>query len=228
MPLEPVHYCAADRVKEMTDTMSLIEHFTYIGIFCILILGGLGFPFPEDGVLIIAGILIAQDVIRPVPTIAIVYPSIIIADFILYSIGKKYGRAVIYHRRFSSLISAATLTRLEAKFNRRGLLMIVAGRHMAGLRVPIFMISGMVGITRLKFLLVDAISAVFSVTITVGLGYFAGNSLLIIKRNMARVDHIIILALTALVLGVILISFFRRRKKEKYLSREHKSQVYKI
>ncbi len=212
-------------VRRMTDAMSLIEHFTYIGIFCILILGGLGFPFPEDGVLIMAGVLIAQNVIRPIPAIAVIYSAVIMADFTLYSLGRKYGKGIIHHGRFSYLISADTISRLEAKFYRYGSLMIAAGRHMAGLRVPIFLISGTVGIPRLKFLLVDSISAIFSISITIGLGYFAGNSLAIVKRNVAKVDHIIIIVVTALILGIIVFSFFKRRKKEKYLSRQNESRV---
>lgn len=66
----------------------------YFGILCLLILGGLGLPFPEDGVLIMGGLLIAHDVIKLFPALLIIYPSLLIADFMLYSIGRKYGRMV--------------------------------------------------------------------------------------------------------------------------------------
>lgn len=203
----------------MTDVIPFIEHFTYIGIFCILILGGLGFPFPEDGVLIVTGFLMAQHVINFFPSILIVYPSVLVADLILYSIGRRYGRNIVRHKRFSAIISAPTLARLEEKINRWGVLMVAAGRHMAGLRVPVFLISGIVGVPRLKFLLVDSISAVFSISFSLGLGYFAGNSLSVLKRDMARVDHILVLAGTTAVIVFILASFFRHRRKERSLSR---------
>lgn len=198
--------------------VSLIEHFTYIGICCILILGGFGFPVPEDSVLIITGLLIAQDVIALLPSILIIYPSVLISDFILYSIGRKYGKNIVHHKKFSVIISAPTLAKFEQKFNRWGVLMIVAGRHVAGLRTPIFLISGIVGVRRLKFLLVDAISAVFSISGMLALGYFAGNSLLVLKRNMARVDHIVIVAIAAIIMGSILIGYYKYRKREKKLS----------
>lgn len=78
----------------MFGPSTVILHFTYIGIFCLLILGGLGFPFPEDGILTISGLLIAHGVIKLTPAFLIMYPSLLIADFILYSIGRKYGRMV--------------------------------------------------------------------------------------------------------------------------------------
>ncbi|HOC46105.1 MAG: DedA family protein [Syntrophorhabdaceae bacterium] len=209
----------------MTDVIPFIEHFTYIGIFCILILGGLGFPFPEDGVLIVTGFLMAQHVINFFPSILIVYPSVLVADLILYSIGRRYGRNIVRHKRFSAIISAPTLARLEEKINRWGVLMVAAGRHMAGLRVPVFLISGIVGVPRLKFLLVDSISAVFSISFSLGLGYFAGNSLSVLKRDMARVDHILVLAGTTAVIVFILASFFRHRRKERSLSRADKRAV---
>jgi membrane protein DedA with SNARE-associated domain len=116
----------------MVDPGALIHHFTYLGIFCLLILGGLGFPFPEDGVLIMSGLLISHGVITLAPALLVIYPSLLIADFVLYTIGRKYGRMVVEHKRFSKLVSAATLSRLEQKFTRWGAWMVFLGRHFVG------------------------------------------------------------------------------------------------
>ncbi|MEN6615318.1 MAG: DedA family protein [Syntrophorhabdus sp.] len=203
--------------ETIINTGGLIEHFTYIGIFCLLILGGVGFPFPEDGVIIIAGVLIAQQVINFIPAIAIIYPSVLLADFILYSIGRRYGKAVLRHKRFSKIISEITYNKFEVQFNRWGSLMIVAGRHLAGLRAPIFLASGMVGVSRLKFVLVDSVSAIFSVSIMLGIGYFGGSSLAKLSKRIAHADHLIILIITACITVLIIISFFRHRRKERLL-----------
>ena len=118
----------------MIDPGTVIQHFTYIGIFCLLILGGVGFPFPEDAVLIMSGLLIAHGVIKLTPAVLIIYPSLLIADFILYSIGRKYGRMVVEHKIFSKIVSPATLSRFEEKFTRWGALMVFLGRHFVGFR----------------------------------------------------------------------------------------------
>jgi membrane protein DedA with SNARE-associated domain len=199
----------------MVDAGTVIQHFTYIGIFCLLILGGLGFPFPEDGVLIMSGLLIAQGVIKLGPALLFIYPSLLIADFILYSIGRKYGRMVVEHKRFSKIVSPATLSRLEEKFMRWGALMVFLGRHFVGFRAPIFLISGVMRISRTKFLIADGLSAIITISITLGLGYLGGNSLMILKRDITRIDYILILAIVILVAGWILLRYFRDRRKSK-------------
>jgi membrane protein DedA with SNARE-associated domain len=199
----------------MVEPGMFIQHFTYIGIFCLLILGGLGLPFPEDGVLIVSGLLIAQDVIKLVPALFVIYPSLLIADFILYSIGRKYGRMVVEQKRFSKIVSPATLSKLEEKFTRWGALTIFLGRHFVGFRAPIFLISGVMRISRLKFLIADGLSAIITISINLGLGYLGGNSLMILKRDITRTDYILILALVILVAGWIILRYFRDRRRIK-------------
>jgi len=197
----------------MVDPAVVIQHFTYIGIFCLLILGGLGFPFPEDGVLIMSGLLIAHSVIKLIPALFVIYPALLIADFLLYSIGRKYGRMVVEHKRFSKIVSSDTLSRLEEKFTRWGALMVFLGRHFVGFRAPIFLISGVMRISRTKFLIADGLSAIITISITLGLGYLGGNSLMMLKRDITRTDYILILALVILVAGWIILRYFRDRRK---------------
>lgn len=199
----------------MVDPGTVIQHFTYIGIFCLLILGGLGLPFPEDGVLIMSGLLIAQGVIHLVPALFVIYPSLLIADLILYSIGRKYGRMIIEHKRFSKIVSPVALSRFEEKFTRRGALMVFLGRHFVGFRAPIFLIAGVMRISRPKFLIADGVSAIITVSITLGLGFLGGNSLMILKRDITRRDDILILALVILVASWIILRYFRDRRKLK-------------
>ena len=51
----------------MPDLMSLTQHFPYVGLFILLILGGLGLPFPEDATLILCGFLLFHGTVKPVP-----------------------------------------------------------------------------------------------------------------------------------------------------------------
>ena len=199
----------------MIDPGTVIQQFTYMGIFCLLILGGLGLPFPEDGVLIMSGLLIAQGVIKLTPALLTIYPALLIADFILYSIGRKYGRMVVEHKRFSKIVSPAVLARLEEKFTRWGALTVFLGRHFVGFRAPIFLISGVTRISRIKFLIADGLSAIITISIMLGLGYLGGNSLTILKKDITRVDYILILALVILVAGWIILRYFRDRRKSK-------------
>jgi membrane protein DedA with SNARE-associated domain len=90
----------------MLEVTTLIDHFPYLGVFLLLILGGIGLPFPEDTTLILSGFLIAHYVMKPLPAFLVIYPSLLMTDFLLYLIGKKYGRRVVEHKRFRKVISS--------------------------------------------------------------------------------------------------------------------------
>ena len=57
----------------MFEATTLVEHFPYIGIFLLLVLGDMGLPFPEDATLILSGFLIVQKVTKPLTTLLVAY-----------------------------------------------------------------------------------------------------------------------------------------------------------
>src|SRR4030042_6946744 len=97
----------------MEETSLLTQQFPYLGIFILLILGGIGLPFPEDATLLLSGVLGAQGVIRPVSAILVVYSGLLLTDFFLYMVGRKYGRRVVENRKFRKILSPETLSNIE-------------------------------------------------------------------------------------------------------------------
>ena len=186
-----------------------IEHFPYLGMFILLILGGVGLPFPEDATLILCGLLISTQVVRPIPALLTVYAGLLIADLTLHFIGRKYGRQIVTHRRFRKIISPERLSFLEKKFNRIGLLLILLGRHVAGLRAQIFLVSGIMRMPTLKFFIADAVSSIFTMALMIGAGYWGGNSLKFLRRGLVRIEHIAILVI---IFSIIIYSFYRYLK----------------
>ena len=195
--------------NNMPDLSGLIEHFPYLGLFMLLILGGIGLPFPEDTTLILGGFLISTHVIKPVPALLVIYTGLLIADLFLYFVGKKYGRMIVNHKRFRKIISPERLSSLESRFNRSGVFVILVGRHLVGLRAQIFLAAGVMRMSVVKFLMADAVSAIFTIAIMAGAGYLGGNSLEIIKRDITRYEHIGILAL---IISLIIYLIFRYLK----------------
>ncbi|MEW6110282.1 MAG: DedA family protein, partial [Nitrospirota bacterium] len=161
----------------MHNFPGLIEHFPYTGLFLLLILGGIGFPFPEDTTLILCGFLISTHVVKPVPALLVIYSGLLIADLFLYFVGKKYGRKIITHKRFRKIVSPERLAALEDKFNKRGIFVVLFGRHLVGLRPQIFLVAGVMRMSALKFIMADAVSSIFTIALMAGAGYMGGNSL---------------------------------------------------
>jgi len=186
-----------------------IEHFPYLGLFLLLILGGIGLPFPEDATLILCGILISTQVVRPIPALLTVYVGLLMADLTLHFIGRKYGRQIVTHRWFHKWISPERLSFLEEKFNRRGILFILLGRHLAGLRAQLFLASGILRMPTLKFLASDAVSSLFTMALMIGAGYWGGNILKFLKGGLVRIEHIAVLVI---IVSIIIYSFMRYLK----------------
>jgi membrane protein DedA with SNARE-associated domain len=193
----------------MSEIPSLVDQFPYLGLYLLLVLGGIGFPFPEDTTLILCGFLWAHEVVRPLPALVVVYSGMLSADYFLYFVGRKYGRAVVKHKRFQKFISPERVALLEEKFRKRGTLVILIGRHILGLRAQLFLVAGIMRMSRLKFLSTDGLSAVITLCIMVGTGYIGGYSLQKIEKDISRIGY---LAMFLLIVSLAVYFFLRYLK----------------
>ncbi len=179
-----------------------MAHFPAVGLFVLLVLGGLGFPFPEDATLILCGVLIATGVVKPLAGLIASYAGLISMDLFLFHIGKKYGTKVTSAKRFSKILTQERLLKLEQKFSRWGIFFLVIGRQLVGLRAQIFLACGTLRMPSFKFLAADMASALITMAIMVGIGYAGGNSINSLSRNIHRIGD------AAVVLVVVSIFFF--------------------
>jgi membrane protein DedA with SNARE-associated domain len=193
---------------------AIMEHFPYIGLFILLILGGIGFPFPEGVTLIGGGFLISTSVVQPIPALFIAYSGVLIGDILAYSLGRKYGRMIVANKMFRRIISPERLSMLEDRFNKWGILFVLIGGRLIG---EIFLVAGIMRMPLLKFLTVDAISSLFTIAIWVGIGYTGGYSLQVIKKDITRVEHIAILLIIILIVIWLLFRYFKSRQNKNIL-----------
>ena len=195
---------------------TIIHQFPYVGLFVLLVLGVIGFPFPEDAILILCGFLIASGVVKPAPALIVVASGMLMTDYFLYYVGRKYGRKVVAHRRFRKIISARREVRLEKIFRRWGVLAILLGRHLVGLRSQIFLVAGILRMPRARFVLADAASSIVTMTIMVGAGYWGGSTLDLIKKDMEEAQYalIILIAIIAVALLIWRIAVGKLRSDE--------------
>jgi len=196
----------------MDQTTSLIQPSPFMGIFLLLILGTLGLPFPEDTTLILSGFLMAQDIIQSLPALLIIYPTLLMTDFLLYWIGKRYGRRVVEHKIFHRILSLNRLLKLEEKFQKWGIWVVFFGRPLLGVRAQIFLVAGVMRMPARKFLLADALSALITMAIMIGIGYFGGSQIQLLKEDLARMNRMIMFSVVLIFLGWSLFRYFRRKK----------------
>jgi len=192
---------------------AILQQFPYLGLFGLLILGGIGLPFPEDTTLILCGFLLANGVVKPLPAFIIVYSGVLITDLVLYFVGKKYGRMVVTRERFKSILPQRKFLKLEETFNRWGILVLLFGRHIIGLRAQVLLVSGVMRMSLLKFVVTDAVSSSFTIAFMVGAGYLGGNSLLIIRKDISSIEHLAIFLVVAFLALFFIYRYFRTVRK---------------
>lgn len=162
--------------------MSIAQQFPYVGFFLLLVLGSIGLPVPEEATLLLGGYMIAQGTVEIVPALLFIYTGLLVSDFIIYYAGRKYGRALLLHSRIQRILPEASRLKIEAGFNKHGLLLILLGRHIIGFRTKLFLVAGSMGLSPAKFLAIDSVAALISMTIIVTLGY-TGNDLVDVVRQ---------------------------------------------
>ena len=197
----------------MFQVSPIIGQFPYAGLLLLLFLGEIGLPFPEDTTLILAGFLAAQGVTELVPTLLVVYFGLLITDFSLYLVGKKFGRKLFEHRKLQKILSPDRLSWLEQKFEKWGVWVIFTGRHVVGIRAQIFLAAGVSRMSSVRFFLADALSAVFTVMIMVGIGYFGGNSIQALRKDVSKIGHYLVLAFILWLCGWLVYRSIRNRHK---------------
>ena len=197
----------------MDTLLTVLAQAPYLGIFTMLLLGGIGLPVPEDVTLILCGFLLSQELITAVRALAVVYTGLLIADSLLYSFGLRFGRTIVEHKRFRRLLPPEKLEELETKFRSGGSTLILFGRHIAGLRIQLFLAAGILRMPYGRFLLADALSAIMTMTVMIGIGYAAGSSLQVILKDMRRLEHLAVVVVLTAVTVLLLIRYFRGRKR---------------
>jgi membrane protein DedA with SNARE-associated domain len=196
----------------MFENTLLIQHFPYLGLFILLILGTFGLPFPEDGILLLSGFLTAQNIIKPLPAFFVIYSGLLMTDLLLYSVGKKYGRRLVEHKTFHKIITNDRLSKLEIKFRKWGVLIVFFGRHLLGLRAQIFLVAGVLKMSWKKFLIVDGTAALLTITLWGGLGYVGGSSVHTLGKKITNLEQIVVVILAISVGSLLLLRYLKKRR----------------
>jgi membrane protein DedA with SNARE-associated domain len=190
-----------------------IEHFTYLGLFAVLTLCGLGLPIPEDVVLLTGGYLVHRGITRYPITLAVSLLGVVVGDNSLFFLGRHFGTRLV---RYFSLGRGrkSQIERIEAFMQRYGHRAIFYARFLAGLRALVYLSAGSFGVRPTVFLLYDLVGALISVPIVVTLGYVFGKQLESLVRYLGGFERLILIVaiLSVAVYGTRL--FVLRKPKE--------------
>jgi len=188
-----------------------LEHFTYAGLFAILILAGMGVPFPEDLTIILSGYLAYKAVIHLPAVIPIAIVGVVLGDYLIYLTGKRFGKQVAKIWPFRRFLTSARQARVRWFFKHYGNGSIFIVRFLSGVRAAVHLSAGIGQMNPWKFLWMDGLAALVSVPIFAGIGYYFGERIDRIIEIVREVETgLLITAAVGLSALLVLIALYRR------------------
>lgn len=186
-----------------------IEHFTYLGLFVVLLMCGLGLPIPEDVALLAGGYLAHREITRYPITLAIALVGVVAGDNSLFFLGRHFGTSLVRYFGITRPGRQIQIERIREFMNRHGHRAIFYARFLAGLRALIYVSAGSFGVPPSRFLIYDLAGAVISVPIVVTLGYVFGGELESAVRFIGGFERFIwiVLLLSLAVYGTRMLVF---------------------
>lgn len=168
-----------------------IEHFTYVGLFVVLLLCGMGLPLPEDVVLLAGGYLAHRGIIRYPATLLISFLGVVAGDNMLFFFGRRVGTGLLAYFGLKRPGSREQVQRMQSFMRRHSHLTIFYARFLAGFRALIYLSAGSLGVKPKTFLFFDMLGALVSVPVVVSLGYIFGKDIETVVRYIGGVERLV-------------------------------------
>ena len=198
-------------------------HTVYIAIVGMMLLSSIGLPLPEEVTLVSVGILAfmgANPQIFPPPfegapvvnvhtAAAIAFVSVFGGDFIIYCIGRFFGRKILNRPLVQRVISPEMMTNVQTWTKKYGAYACGIFRFTPGIRFPGHLACGILRFPIWKFLLIDGIAAAISVPTQIYLLAHYGEPIL----DKLRKFKIVLLVVIVVVVLYFVIKKIRARMK---------------
>lgn len=190
----------------------------YSAIVGLLLICGLGVPLPEDITLIAAGILSAMGSISLWGAMVAGFFGVLLGDAFLYTVGRIYGRRAFELPLIRVIMTPRRVSLAERKIMRNSHFICFTARFLPGLRSPIFLMAGIMGVRPLVFYSLDGLAALISVPVWVYLGHWVGENLDMAFKMAQRVQLSFVAALVLLVASYFIYRRVRKRRRAQRLS----------
>lgn len=149
----------------------------YLAVVGMMLASGFGLPIPEEVTLLSLGWLTFMgsrpDLFPPPPeggtpinmhhAAIVAFFAVVGADFLIFSMGRKWGRKLLYHPRLASFVSRESIEKVENWTQKYGSFAAFIFRFTPGIRFPGHLACGSMGMSPIKFFAVDCFAAMISV-----------------------------------------------------------------
>ena len=155
----------------------LVSQHGYLGIFLLLLLGGLGLPVPEEAPIILAAVLSHKQTLWGPYAFAACMLGVLAGDFVVYFIGFVYGEKVLSLPITRKFLTRPREAQIKGYFHRHGFKILILGRFAAGFRTAAYLTAGILKLPPLRLFLTDLLAATLSTSLMFALGYLFANQI---------------------------------------------------
>jgi len=191
---------------------SLLDRYGYFAVIGIVGVESFGIPAPGQAIMIAAAVYAGTGHLNVVGVAAAAFLAATVGDNIAYLIGRFGGRRLVHRYGRYVLLTEKRVGRVERVFTRHGTKLVVFARFVDGLRQFNGLVAGMAGMHWARFLVFNALGAALWVGVWVSVGRLAGRHIGEVYEQFRRYQPYLLLALGAVVIGLILRHWFRRRR----------------
>lgn len=182
----------------------LFGRFGYLAPFTVLLLCGMGLPLPEEVSLIGSGVLLHQGEVEFLPIVIVCSVAILLGDSIPFWLGRRYGLAALRVRWVARVVHPERFARLQRRFEDHGNWATFACRFLAGVRIPGYFLAGMMGMSYVRFLVLDLLGVLISVPVSIWLGRLFADQVDTLQARMKNLHVLLAFLAVSLVLIIVI------------------------
>lgn len=187
----------------------------YSVILGVLLACGLGVPMPEDVTLVAAGILAGLGNISLTGALIVGTIGVLLGDAILFFMGRRYGYKVFSLPGFRRIFTESRIAMARQRILQNQKFICFLARFLPGLRAPIYLTAGIMGVRPLTFLVLDGLAAIISVPFWIYIGFHLGDNIDDTLGYVVKAQKWIIIAVASAVAAIVIYKYYRRRQEKK-------------
>jgi membrane protein DedA with SNARE-associated domain len=183
---------------------SLLLQHGYLFLFSYVLLVQAGMPLPSDPLLLIMGALAGDHFYSLWVSLGMAVLASLLGDYIWYELGRLRGRSVLGLICRFSLEPDNCVRKTEGSFAKRGASALLFAKFVPGMGLVAMSLSGMIRMSRLRFLFFDAAGTALWAGAYLGAGFAFHrevNAAILFVGLLGRRAGLIVGCLIALYLG---------------------------
>lgn len=180
-------------------------------LLAVLAACGMGVPIPEDIILISAGFLAAMGKFPLWFAILFGIFGVLSGDAVLFFLGRRYGEAVFEFRPIRRLLGRELIAEAKRRVVSNARFICFVARFLPGLRSPIYLTAGAMGVPPHVYLTQDIVAACLSVPVWVTFGWWFGEEIEYALLEARKYQTWVVVGVIAIVLAYVGWHVYRAR-----------------